>query len=205
MKEDLNKKIEALETTIETMQEALFELKAKQREIEVENAQQHVSKEKKEYIETVMEEKQKEEVVTIKEPVQEREVKQVDISAFKREPFNIIKFCQTWLPRIFVGIMLLGVIWLFKAGVDAGLLTPAIRIVFGIVLSIGFYYIGDIQIKRERQALGLVLAGGSITGIVLTTFAAHYLYGFIPASVAFVCNIAWVILGRSLLCTILIK
>ncbi len=59
MKEDLNKKIEALETAIETIQEALFELKAKQREIEVENAQQHVSKEKKEYIETVMEEKQK--------------------------------------------------------------------------------------------------------------------------------------------------
>ena len=170
-------------------------MKAKQREIEAENAKQHVSKEKKEYIETVTEEKQKEEVVTIKEPVQEREVKQVDIAAFKREPFNIIKFCQTWLPRIFVGIMLLGVIWLFKAGVDAGLLTPAIRIVFGIVLSIGFYYIGDIQIKRKRQALGLVLAGGSITGIVLTTFAAHYLYGFIPASVAFVCNIAWVILG----------
>ena len=138
MKEDLNKKIEALETAIETIQEALFELKAKQREIEAENAKQHVRTEKKEYIETVMEEKQKEEVVTIKEPVQERGVKQVDIAAFKREPFNIIKFCQTWLPRIFVGIMLLGVIWLFKAGVDAGLLTPAIRIVFGIVLSIGF-------------------------------------------------------------------
>ena len=112
-------------------------MKAKQREIEAENAKQHVRTEKKEYIETVMEEK-KEEVVTIKEPVQERGVKQVDIAAFKREPFNIIKFCQTWLPRIFVGIMLLGVIWLFKAGVDAGLLTPAIRIVFGIVLSIGF-------------------------------------------------------------------
>ncbi|MEB9784620.1 DUF2339 domain-containing protein, partial [Bacillus cereus] len=195
MKKDLDKKIEALETAIETIQEALAELKVKQREIEVENAQQHVSKNKKEYIETVMEEKPKEEIVKIKEPLQERQVKQVDISAFKPEPFNIIKFCQTWLPRVFVGIMLLGVIWLFKAGVDAGLLTPAIRIVFGIVLSIGLYYIGDIQIKRERQALGLVLAGGSITGIVLTTFAAHYLYGFIPASVAFLCNIAWVILG----------
>lgn len=59
MKEDLNKKIEALETAIETIQEALFELKAKQREIEVENAQQHVRTEKKEYIETVTEEKQK--------------------------------------------------------------------------------------------------------------------------------------------------
>ncbi|WP_439020604.1 DUF2339 domain-containing protein [Bacillus thuringiensis] len=195
MKEELDKKIEALETAIDTIQEALSELKAKQREIEVENAQQHVRKEKKAYIEPIVDEKSPESVVAIKENMQEIEEKQVNISAFKPEPFNIIKFCQTWLPRIFVGIMLLGVIWLFKAGVDAGLLTPAIRIVFGIALSIGLCYIGDIQIKRERQALGLVLAGGSITGIVLTTFAAHYLYGFIPASVAFICNIVWVILG----------
>ncbi len=195
MKEDLNKKIEALETAIETMQEALYELKAKQRKIEVDKVQQNVNKEKKEYIEAVSNEKLQEDVVKTRKSMQEPEVKQVDISAFKPEPFNIIKFCQTWLPRIFVGIMLLGVIWLFKAGVDAGLLTPAIRVVFGIVLSVGLYYVGDIQIKRERQALGLVLAGGSITGIVLTTFAAHYLYEFIPASIAFVCNIIWVVLG----------
>ncbi|MGW5981526.1 DUF2339 domain-containing protein [Bacillus mycoides] len=195
MKEDLNKKIEALETAIETMQEALFELKAKQRKIEVDKVQQNVNKEKKEYIEAVSNEKLQEDVVKTRKSMQEPEVKQVDISAFKPEPFNIIKFCQTWLPRIFVGIMLLGVIWLFKAGVDAGLLTPAIRVVFGIVLSAGLYYVGDIQIKRERQALGLVLAGGGITGIVLTTFAAHYLYEFIPASIAFICNIIWVVLG----------
>ncbi|OJE52372.1 hypothetical protein BAQ49_04130 [Bacillus proteolyticus] len=193
MKGDLNKKIEALETAIETMQETLYDLKAKQREIE--KVQQNVNKEKKEYIETVSNKKLQEDVVKTREPILEPKVKQVDISAFKPEPFNIIKFCQTWLPRIFVGIMLLGVIWLFKAGVDAGLLTPAIRVVFGIVLSAGLYYVGDIQIKRERQALGLVLAGGSITGIVLTTFAAHYLYEFIPASIAFICNIVWVILG----------
>ncbi|MEK4740824.1 MULTISPECIES: DUF2339 domain-containing protein [unclassified Bacillus (in: firmicutes)] len=195
MKEDLNKKIEALETAIETMQETLYELKTKQRKIEVDKVQQNVNKEKKEYIEAVSNEKLQEDVVKTRKSMQEPEVKQVDISAFKPEPFNIIKFCQTWLPRIFVGIMLLGVIWLFKAGVDAGLLTPAIRVVFGIVLSAGLYYVGDIQIKRERQALGLVLAGGSITGIVLTTFAAHYLYEFIPASIAFICNIVWVILG----------
>ncbi|MGG5740151.1 MULTISPECIES: DUF2339 domain-containing protein [Bacillus cereus group] len=195
MKEDLNKKIEALETAIETMQETLYELKAKQRKIEVDKVQQNVNKEKKEYIEAVSNEKLQEDVVKTRESIQEPKVKQVDISAFKPAPFNIIKFCQTWLPRIFVGIMLLGVIWLFKAGVDAGLLTPAIRVVFGIVLSAGLYYVGDIQIKRERQALGLVLAGGSITGIVLTTFAAHYLYEFIPASIAFICNIVWVILG----------
>ncbi|WP_410984604.1 DUF2339 domain-containing protein [Bacillus cereus] len=200
MKQDLNKKIEALEIAIDAIQEALYELKAQQREIE-EKVQQEREQKKQEFIEKkpevsipVQNVRQEERVIS-QESVKEPEIKQVDISAFKPEPFDIIKFCQTWLPRIFVAIMLLGVIWLFKAGVDAGLLTPAIRIVFGVVLSVGLYYVGDMQIKQERQALGLVLAGGSITGIVLTTFAAHYLYHFFPASVAFVFNIIWIILG----------
>ncbi|PEE40755.1 DUF2339 domain-containing protein [Bacillus pseudomycoides] len=200
MKEDLNKKIEALETAIDTIQEALYELKVQQREIE-EKVQQERELNERESIEKKAEVSipapnvRQEEIVVSQESVEESEVKQVDISAFKPEPFDIIKFCQTWLPRIFVAIMLLGVIWLFKAGVDAGLLTPAIRIIFGVVLSVGLYYVGDLQIKQERQALGLVLAGGSITGIVLTTFAAHYLYDFFPASIAFILNIIWIILG----------
>lgn len=49
-----------------------------------------------------------------------------------------------WLLCVFVGIMLFGVIWLFKVGVDVGLLILVIWIVFGIVLFIGLYYIGDI-------------------------------------------------------------
>lgn len=55
-----------------------------------------------------MEEKPKEEIVKIKEPLQEPELKQVDISAFKPEPFNIIKFLSDVVTRVFVGIMLLG-------------------------------------------------------------------------------------------------
>ncbi|MBO1579829.1 DUF2339 domain-containing protein [Bacillus sp. XF8] len=201
MKQDLNKKIEALEIAIDTLQEAFYELKAQQRAVEADKVERERELKKKEPIEKKPEVSipkqnvRQEEIVVSQESVEEPKVKQVDISAFKPEPFDIIKFCQTWLPRIFVAIMLLGVIWLFKAGVDAGLLTPAIRIVFGVVLSVGLYYVGDIQIKQERQALGLVLVGGSITGIVLTTFAAHYLYHFFPASVAFVFNIIWIILG----------
>lgn len=201
MKQDLNKKIEALEIAIDTMRETLYELKAQQRAMDEERVQQvkaSIEKkpiEKKQEVSIPVQNVRQEEGVISQKSVKEPEIKQVDISAFKPEPFDIIKFCQTWLPRIFVAIMLLGVIWLFKAGVDAGLLTPAIRIVFGVALSVVLYYVGDIQIKKERQALGLVLAGGSITGIVLTTFAAHYLYHFFPASIAFIFNIIWIILG----------
>ncbi|KIV62659.1 membrane protein, putative [Bacillus mycoides] len=75
MKEDLNKKIEALETAIETMQEALYELKAKQRKIEVDKVQQNANKEKKEYIEAVSNEKLQEDVVKTRKSMQEPEVK----------------------------------------------------------------------------------------------------------------------------------
>ncbi|MDM5153470.1 DUF2339 domain-containing protein [Bacillus sp. DX1.1] len=200
MKQDLNKKIEALETAIDTIQEALYELKAQQKAMEEEQVQvielnkQDPTEQKQEVNIKVPTVQQEENIVT-QGSKEELEVKQVDISAFKPEPFDIIKFCQTWLPRIFVAIMLLGVIWLFKAGVDTGLLTPPIRIIFGILLSVGLFYIGDKQMKQERQALGLVLVGGSITGIVLTTFAAHYLYNFFPASIAFVLNIIWIVMG----------
>ena len=104
MKKDLDKKIEALETAIETIQEALAELKVKQREIEVENAQQHVSKNKKEYIETVMEEKPKEEIVKIKEPLQEPELKQVDISAFKPSHLILLSFVRRGY-RVYLSVL----------------------------------------------------------------------------------------------------
>lgn len=196
MNSDLKKKIEALETAMETIQETLYQLKEQQRKMEEEEVQQVIElRNQKQEVNVAMQHVQQEESIVSQETMEEPKIEQVDRPIFKPEPFNIIKFCQTWLPRIFVAIMLLGVIWLFKAGVDAGLLTPAIRIVFGIALSVGLYYIGDLQIKQARQALGLVLAGGSITAIVLTTFAAHYLYDFFPASIAFLLNIIWIILG----------
>lgn len=112
-----------------------------------------------------------------------------------RKPFDLLVFCQTWLPRIFVVIMLLGVVWLFKAGIDTGLLQPPVRLVFGGILAIILYMIGDRQIVKQRQALGLVLLGGSIASVVLTTFAAHFLYDYLPATFAFILNVIWIVLG----------
>jgi uncharacterized membrane protein len=102
---------------------------------------------------------------------------------------------QVWLPRIFIFVLLLGVIWAFKAATNNGIITEPVRILLGYLFSLVLYLFGERQVKHERKALGLVLLGGTVTLLVLTTFAAHYLYNFLPPAIAFLLNIVWVGLG----------
>ncbi|MGM9944114.1 MAG: DUF2339 domain-containing protein [Lysinibacillus sp.] len=150
--------------------------------------------ERQEKINKQMAQKQQEEAAvkqTVEQPTSNPKVETVH----KKNEFDLLKLCQIWLPRIFIGIMLLGVVWLFKAGVDAGILTPPLRLLFGVLLAVGFYWFGNAQLKAKRASLGLVLLGGSVAALVLTTFAAHYLYDYLPAAAAFLLNILWILAG----------
>lgn len=102
---------------------------------------------------------------------------------------------KVWLPRIFIFVLLLGVVWGFRIAVDAGWLNETNRVIIGFVVAGLFYYVGDRQIKKDRIALGKVLLVGFIATLLVTTFAMHILYGMIPTGVAFPLNIIWVALG----------
>lgn len=102
---------------------------------------------------------------------------------------------QIWLPRIFIIVLLLGVIWGFKAAIDGGFVTEPIRVILGFLTAGAFLFVGEKQVHKDRGKLGLVLIGGSITMMILTTFAAHALYGFISAPVSFILNILWIVVG----------
>ena len=69
------------------------------------------------------------------------------------------------------------------------------RLLFGVLLAGGFYWFGNRQLKAKRAPLGLVLLGGSVASLVLTTFAAHYLYEYLPATAAFLLNVLLIIGG----------
>jgi len=186
---ELEQKIQNIEKAMTTMNELLFELKDQQIVLQKEEA------ERKEVIKNQITQIRQQEEVAIKPRVEQSSSIANPESAYKKKEFDLLKFCQIWLPRIFIGIMLLGVVWLFKAGVDAGILTPPFRLLFGLVLAGGLYWIGNRQIKAKRASLGLVLLGGSVAALVLTTFAAHYLYEYLPATVAFLLNVLWIIAG----------
>ncbi|MGM0843638.1 MAG: DUF2339 domain-containing protein [Bacillota bacterium] len=102
---------------------------------------------------------------------------------------------QVWLPRVFILVLILGVLWGYKAMVDIGLITESIRILLGYALAGFFVWLGERQVKKGRNALGQILTGGCIPILILATFAANVLYGIIPGALAFILNVIWVILG----------
>ncbi|MBX9994285.1 MULTISPECIES: DUF2339 domain-containing protein [Priestia] len=102
---------------------------------------------------------------------------------------------QTWLPRIFIFVFIIGVLWGFKAASDYGLMNEKAKVVLGFAVSIGFAVTGHFQIKKGRLVLGQVLVGGAIPILMLTTFAMHNLYHLAGPMLAFILNASWIILG----------
>ncbi|WP_158598327.1 DUF2339 domain-containing protein [Falsibacillus albus] len=102
---------------------------------------------------------------------------------------------RVWLPRIFIFVLLLGVVWGFKVAVEYSILTETARVILGFVSAGIIMFIGEKQFKHDRSALGKVLLTGSVSILILTTFAMNSLYGMIPAAPAFIMNILWIGLG----------
>ncbi|MBD7969434.1 DUF2339 domain-containing protein [Paenibacillus gallinarum] len=102
---------------------------------------------------------------------------------------------RVWLPRVFMFVFLIGLIWGFKAAVDGGYITEEMRCIIGLLGGAAFVYLGARQHKHQRLLLSQVLLAGSIGIFMLTTFAAHYLYDFINAPIAFILNVLWTLLG----------
>ncbi|MGO4110409.1 DUF2339 domain-containing protein [Paenibacillus sp. YAF4_2] len=102
---------------------------------------------------------------------------------------------RVWLPRIFLFVLLIGMIWGFKAAVDGGFITESMRCVIGYLAVGVFIFMGFRQQKAKRPLLSQVLLGGSIAIGMLTTFAAHSLYELMSVPVALILNVLFVIVG----------
>ncbi|CAM3885278.1 DUF2339 domain-containing protein [Lederbergia lenta] len=102
---------------------------------------------------------------------------------------------QKILPRLFIFVFIIGVLWGFKAASDYGYLTATVKILLGFITAIAFVIIGIRQLKQGRTVLGQVLVGGAIPILMLTTFTMHQLYDMTGPEVAFLLNIIWIGLG----------
>ncbi|UOE74708.1 DUF2339 domain-containing protein [Parageobacillus thermoglucosidasius] len=105
---------------------------------------------------------------------------------------------RVWLPRIFIFVLLLGLVWGFTIVAAKGILTEPVRILMGFAGSGLLVWLGEKQIKKQRESLGKVLLSGAISLLILTTFAMHVLYGMVPGVVAFILNVGWIVVGLQL-------
>ena len=90
---------------------------------------------------------------------------------------------QTWLNRLGIGLLLLGVALLFRYSIDQGWLTPAVRVGFG--MSVGAVLAAVGARMPEGRRFAAVLLGGGIATFYITGWAAFHLYGLLPYAAAF--------------------
>ncbi|QKE75434.1 DUF2339 domain-containing protein [Arthrobacter citreus] len=126
-----------------------------------------------------------------KTPVYKQPEKRVEI---EKVDYEALIF-QKWLPRFFIFIFILGVMWGFKAASDYGVLNKYAKVGIGFIIAIALYWYGNRQMIKKRVTLGQSLIGGVLPVLFLTTFAMHHLYQMIGSTMALTLLIVWVCVG----------
>lgn len=124
----------------------------------------------------------------------ETKTKEHIVSQRKSIEWEVLIF-QKILPRVFIFILILGILWGLKAAYDYGLITVHVILGLAIMLSIFMTISGVYHFKKERRVLGQVLNGGAIPIFMLTVFAMHQIYDMIGTMPAFLLNLLAMITG----------
>lgn len=112
-----------------------------------------------------------------------------------KEPINFEQILSTWLPRVFMIILILGILWGLKIGMDNGWISYEVRIALGYITSIALYFLGKNSIKKKHPLFGVTLFGGLIAIGILVTMAAYYLYDLFPYPLAFIIGLLYIAFG----------
>lgn len=112
-----------------------------------------------------------------------------------KDPISIEQLLGIWLPRIFMFVLILGVLWGLKIGMDQGWISYGVRIALGYVATFLLLYIGSRNFKKEQKIFAITLFGGLITIGILVTMAAYYLYDLFTYPVAFIIGLFYILFG----------
>ena len=101
------------------------------------------------------------------------------------------------LPKIFMVILVLGVLWGLKLVSDYALLSDSIKIVAGFALSIGLGICAFIMEKRQKgsRVVALSLYGGAFIVGILTTAAGAILYDVLGLYLALIIALIYIVYG----------
>ena len=97
---------------------------------------------------------------------------------------DMMRKSEFWLNKIGIGLLLFGVVFLFKYSIDQGWITPAVRVGFGLALGVGLLLTG-LRIYSKRRHFSQILLGGAIATFYITGFSALQLYALVSYPVAF--------------------
>jgi hypothetical protein len=90
-----------------------------------------------------------------------------------------------WVARAGVVLLLVGVSFLLRMGVEQGWLTPAVRVAGGVAIGVALSAFGLLA-RTSRPAYSQLLVGGGVVAFYLSAFGAWSVWHLVPYEVAFV-------------------
>ena len=116
-------------------------------------------------------------------PLTAIEPRQPGLPAVKPRPLATTDL-RTWLRYIGIGLLLFGVVFLFKFSDNEPITVRVLRVGIGVALGMGLTAVGRALLSRDR-AFAQVLTGGGIGVWYISGFAAYQLFALVPAAPAF--------------------
>ena len=89
-----------------------------------------------------------------------------------------------WVARAGVVLLLVGVSFLVRMGVEQGWLTPAVRVTGGVVIGVALSAFG-LRARTSRPAYSQLLVGGGVVAFYLSAFGAWSVWHLVPYEAAF--------------------
>ena len=132
-----------------------------------------------------------------KQPVQKEATIVEERNTPIKEDRSLEEIFTRALPRIFMVILVLGVLWSLKLVSDYGFLSDSIKIIGGFALSIGLGIWAFIMEKRQKgsRVVALSLYGGAFIIGVLVTAAGAILYDVLHLYVALMIALVYIAYG----------
>lgn len=104
---------------------------------------------------------------------------------------------EQWLNRIGIGLLLVGVAFLFKYSIDQGWLIPPVRSAIGLGIGVALFATG-LQMKPKFTPLKQILLGGGIAVFYITGFATFQFYTFVSPAIVWSFMVVVTLLALSL-------
>lgn len=202
--EKLTDQIKSLEQTVKTLQTRLSKIEQElniEQEIRIEQTPERPSFTSKmdEDMKRVLQEKNKAKPLPPKTPIKKPQTKPKESLVKPERPKDsgptFEQLLGIWLPRVFMIVLILGVLWGLKLSMDYGWISYGVRIVLGYLATATIFYFGYRQIQKKHTIYGITLIGGVIAIGILVTMAAFYLYNLINYPTALVISLVYIALG----------
>lgn len=142
--------------------------------------------EKKICFEEETEQRLEEEKVPLFEEEKEPEFEKEKVPGFEKKKMGFEEnIGKKWFSRIGIIFIFIGIIFFFKYLFDRDLIGPVGKISIGVIAGLILLGAGEISNKKKYETkyeyLSRALTGGGFAVLYLSVYAAHSLYGLIPA------------------------